>query len=60
MSKKTQFFADFKSRAQNLFNDVSFVILGHQTWDIEGGSTWPPTPAYPGFKKDLSYMLIVI
>ena len=25
-------FADSKSRAQELSNDVSFVIFGHQTW----------------------------
>ena len=30
-------FADSKSKAQELFNDVSFVIFGHQTWDLEGG-----------------------
>jgi len=31
------FFADYKSRAQELSNDVSFVIFGHKTW-------------YPGFQ----------
>ena len=31
------FFADSKSKAQELSNDVSFVIFGHQTWDLEGG-----------------------
>ena len=31
------FFADSKSRAQELSNDVSFVIYGHKTWDLEGG-----------------------
>ena len=36
------FFADSKSRAQELSNDVSFVIFGHQTWDLEGGSNCPP------------------
>ena len=41
-------FADSKSRAQELSNDVSFVIFGHQTWDLEGGQIAPP-PAYPGF-----------
>ena len=30
------FFADSKSRAQELSNDVSFVIFGHKTWDLEG------------------------
>ena len=30
-------FCDSKSRAQELSNDVSFVIFGHQTWDLEGG-----------------------
>ena len=36
------FFAVSKSRAQELSNDVSFVIFGHQTLDLEGGSNWPP------------------
>ena len=40
------FFADSKGRAQELSNDVSFVIFGHQTWDLKGG----PPPAYPGFQ----------
>ena len=31
------FLADFKSIAKELSNDVSFVIFGHQTWDLEGG-----------------------
>ena len=46
------FFADSKSKAKELSNDVSFVIFGHQTWDLEGGGvqlTSPP-PAYPGFQ----------
>ena len=38
---KTQFlcnfFVDSKSRAQELSNDVSFVIFELQTWDLEGG-----------------------
>ena len=34
-----QFFADSKSRAQPLSNDVSFVIFGHQTWELEGGGS---------------------
>ena len=41
--KFANFFADSKSRAQELSNDVSFVIFGHQTWDLEGGQ-------YPGFQ----------
>ena len=36
--KFANFFADSKSRAQELSNDVSFVIFRHQTWDLEGGS----------------------
>ena len=45
------FFADSKSRAQELFNNVSFVIFGHQTWDLEGGGVkLTPHPAYPGFQ----------
>ena len=46
--KFANFFADSKSRAQELSNDVSFVIFGHQTWDLEGGIA--PPPAYPGFQ----------
>ena len=30
------FFEDSISRAQELSNDVSFVIFGHQPWDLEG------------------------
>ena len=37
--KLANFFADSKSRAQELSNDVSFVIFGHQTWDLEGGGS---------------------
>ena len=47
----TGFFADSKSRAQELSNDVSFVIFGHKTWDLEGGGQIdPPPPADPGFQ----------
>ena len=42
-------FVNSRSRAQQLSNDVSFVIFGHQTWDLEGGQIDPP-PAYPGFQ----------
>ena len=34
---KANVFADSKSRAQDLSNDVSFVKFGHQTWDLKGG-----------------------
>ena len=45
------FFADSKSRAQELSNDVSFVIFGHQTWDLEGGGgKLTPPLAYSGFQ----------
>ena len=37
-------FADSKSRAQELSNDVSFVIFRHQTWDLEGGGKLTPHP----------------
>jgi len=40
--KLATFFADSKYRAQELSNDVSFVIFGHQTWDLEGGQIDPP------------------
>ena len=39
--KKFNFFADAKSRAQELSYDVSFLIFGHQTWDLEGGVKYP-------------------
>ena len=48
--KFANFFADSKSRAQELSNDVSFVIFGHQTWDLEGGGQIDPPPAYTGFQ----------
>ena len=38
--KFASFFADSKSRAQELSIDVSFVIFGHKKWDL----------AYPGFQ----------
>jgi len=41
--KFANFLADSKSRAQE-FSKVTFVIFGHQTWDLEGG------PAYPDFQ----------
>jgi len=44
-----KFFADSKSRAQELSNNISFVIFGHKTWDLEGSQIDPP-PAYPGFQ----------
>ena len=42
--KFANFFANSKSRAQELSNDVSFVIFIHQTWDLEGGQIDPPPP----------------
>ena len=42
--------ADSKSGAQELYNEVSLVIFGHQTQDLEGGSNCPRPPAYPGFQ----------
>ena len=55
LQKKIQFlqicnlFADSKSRVHELFNDVSFVMFGHQTWDLEGGSNRPLPLGYPSF-----------
>ena len=40
--KFANFFADFKCRAQELSNDVSFLIFGHKTWDLEGGLKLTP------------------
>ena len=61
--KFAHFFADSKRKAQELSNDVSFVIFGHQTWDLEGGGVklTPPTsvswfsstPAGIGLNLDL-------
>ena len=48
--KKNSVFANSKSRAQELSNDVSFVIFGHQIWDLGGGDQIAPPPAYPGFQ----------
>ena len=47
--KFANFFADSKSSAQELSNDVSFVKFIHQTWDLEGGSS---TPAGIGLKPE--------
>ena len=46
-----KFFADSKSRAQELSNDVSFVIFGHQTWDLEGGVQIDPPPSISWFSS---------
>ena len=46
-----KFFADSKSRAQELSNDVSFVIFGHQTWDLEGGGQFDPPPCISWFSS---------
>ena len=44
--KFANFCVDSKSRSQELSNDVSFVIFGNQTWDLEGGGVQidPPPP----------------
>ena len=65
--KFANFFADSKSRAQELSYDVSFVIFGHKTWDLERGSNWPPpsiswfssTPAGIGLKLALGNYLML-
>ena len=49
--KFANFFADSKSRAQELSNDVSFVIFGHQTWDLEGGGQFDPPPSVYWFSS---------
>ena len=45
------FFGDSKSRAQELSNDVSFVIFGHKTWDLEGGGQIDPPPNISWFSS---------
>ena len=58
--KFANYFADFKSKAYNISNNVSFVIFGHQTWDLGGGvvkmppssvSSWFSTPAGIGLRS---------
>ena len=49
--KFAHFFADSKSRAQELSNDVSFVIFGHKTWDLEGGAQIDPPPTISWFSS---------
>ena len=49
--KFANFFTDSKSRAQELSNDVSFVIFGHQTWDLEGGVKLTPPPRVSWFSS---------
>jgi len=46
LCKFAHFFADSKSRAQELSNDGSFVIFGHQTWDLEGGGSQIDPPPH--------------
>ena len=41
-----EIYADSKSRAQELSNDVSFVIFGNQTWDLEEGGQLTPPPQH--------------
>ena len=46
---------DSKIRAQEIFDDVSFVIFGHQTWDLEGISWFSSTPAGIGLRNKVSF-----
>ena len=43
------FLADSKRRAQELSNDVSFVLFGHKTWDLEGGGGQIDPPSISWF-----------
>ena len=45
------FFANSKSRAQELSNDVSFVIFGHQTWDLDWRVKLTPPPSVSWFSS---------
>ena len=51
-----QFFADSKSRAQELSNDVSFVRVGHQIWDLERGGV-KLTPRRDRVKLSIFYKI---
>ena len=70
-----KFFADSKSRTQELSNDVlSFVIFGYKTWDLEGGSNFKDRVKGPillsrnlfeelikaGHKEDISSILTFV
>jgi len=41
-SYKVKMFADSKRRAQEVFNDLSFVLFNHQTRGVEGGGQIDP------------------
>ena len=64
LCKFENLFADSKSRAQALSNDVSFVIFGHQTLGLEGEVKLSPPPAYPGFQVPqqdrVKYRLLIL
>ena len=49
--KFANFFQDSKSRAQELSNDVSFVIFGHKKWDLEGGGVKLTPPSVSWFSS---------
>ena len=57
--KFANFFADSKSRAQELSNDVSFVTFRHKTWDLEGGgANWfSSTPAGIWLTRNHSFLI---
>ena len=41
-------------RGQELSNDVSFLIFGHQTWDLEGGFSSTPAGIGLSVKRENS------
>ena len=47
LGKFAHLFADSKSRAQELSNDVSFVIFGHKRWELEWGGSHILVFKYP-------------
>ena len=49
--KFANFFADSKSRTQELSIDVSFVIFGHKTWDFEEAVKLTPPPSISWFSS---------
>ena len=51
MQQKNSIFADSKIIVQELSNDVSFVIFGHQTWDLEGGGGKLTPPSVSWFSS---------
>ena len=58
--KFANFFEDSKSIAQELSNDVSFVIFGHQTWDLSWFSSTPAGIGLSVLSEQFSHTMYII